>query len=154
MGRPWANFSPRWDGFGGLPEGRGFTGCGKTLHWCHSEPFAVILSAAKDLALPAQDKLREESRPAHFHEHTRFFVGRRGDLLRMTAPTSFSAACSAPPKSRLFVPRLGNPQYTLLYTYTPPMRTRTWMSWLPSEFQNTIFRPRPALSSPCRSLCT
>ena len=37
MGRPWANFSPRWDGFGGLPEGRGFTGCGKTRHWCHSE---------------------------------------------------------------------------------------------------------------------
>jgi hypothetical protein len=30
---------------------------------CHSEPFAVILSEAKDLALGAQDKLREESRP-------------------------------------------------------------------------------------------
>jgi hypothetical protein len=29
--------------------------------YCHSEPFAVILSAAKDLALPAQGKLREES---------------------------------------------------------------------------------------------
>ena len=29
---------------------------------CHSDSFAVILSAAKDLALPAQDKLREESR--------------------------------------------------------------------------------------------
>jgi hypothetical protein len=29
---------------------------------CHSDPFAVILSAAKDLALPAQDKLREDSR--------------------------------------------------------------------------------------------
>ena len=28
---------------------------------CHSEPFAVILSEAKDLALPAQGKLREES---------------------------------------------------------------------------------------------
>ena len=26
---------------------------------CHSEPFAVILSEAKNLALPAQDKLRE-----------------------------------------------------------------------------------------------
>ena len=32
---------------------------------CHSEPFAVILSAAKDLALPAQGKLREESRSGH-----------------------------------------------------------------------------------------
>ena len=30
---------------------------------CHSEPFAVILSEAKDLALGAQGKLREESRP-------------------------------------------------------------------------------------------
>jgi len=30
---------------------------------CHSEPFAVILSAAKDLALGAPDKLHEESRP-------------------------------------------------------------------------------------------
>ena len=30
---------------------------------CHSEPFAVILSAAKGLPLPAQGKLREESRP-------------------------------------------------------------------------------------------
>jgi len=31
---------------------------------CHSEPFAVTLSEAKDLALGAQGKLREESRPA------------------------------------------------------------------------------------------
>jgi hypothetical protein len=30
--------------------------------WCHSEPFAVILSEAKDLALGAQGKLREQSR--------------------------------------------------------------------------------------------
>jgi hypothetical protein len=29
---------------------------------CHSEPFAVILSEAKDLALGAEGKLREESR--------------------------------------------------------------------------------------------
>jgi hypothetical protein len=28
---------------------------------CHPEPFAVILSEAKNLALPAQDKLREGS---------------------------------------------------------------------------------------------
>jgi hypothetical protein len=32
---------------------------------CHSESFAVILSEAKNLDLPAQDKLREESRSAH-----------------------------------------------------------------------------------------
>src|SRR5208283_3183754 len=60
-------------------------GCGETFQGCHSEsfavilsPFAVILSAAKDLALPlrvnfakdlalsAQDKLREESRSVYF----------------------------------------------------------------------------------------
>jgi hypothetical protein len=33
-------------------EGQGFTGCVETLPCCHPEPFAVILSAAKDLALP------------------------------------------------------------------------------------------------------
>jgi hypothetical protein len=31
---------------------------------CNAESFAVILSAAKDRALPAQDKLREAFRPA------------------------------------------------------------------------------------------
>ena len=36
---------------------------------CHSEPFAVILSEAKNLALPAQDKLREESRSGSFPLH-------------------------------------------------------------------------------------
>ena len=56
------------------PGADDLAGCGKTLPCCHSESFAVILSEAKNLALPAQDKLREESRPAHFHEHTRFFV--------------------------------------------------------------------------------
>jgi hypothetical protein len=50
------------------------SGCGKTLPCYHSEPFAVILSIAKDLALPAQDKVHEEFRPAHLREHTRFFV--------------------------------------------------------------------------------
>ena len=35
----------------------------------------------------------EESATAHFHEHTRFFVGPQGGTLRMTAPISFSAAC-------------------------------------------------------------
>jgi len=59
-----------------------------------------LQSVAKDLALPAQGKLREESRPAHFHEHTRFFLRYAQDrlrLLRMTPPASFSAACKAPP---------------------------------------------------------
>ena len=37
---------------------------------CNAESFAVILSAAKDLALPAQDKLREESRPGLFRRQT------------------------------------------------------------------------------------
>jgi hypothetical protein len=34
------------------------------LH-CHLESFAVILRTEKNLALAAQDKLREGSRPAH-----------------------------------------------------------------------------------------
>jgi hypothetical protein len=37
-------------------------------------PFAVILSAAKNLALAAQGKLREGSRSAHFQGNARFFV--------------------------------------------------------------------------------
>jgi hypothetical protein len=36
----------------------------ESVHHCNAESFAVILSAAKDLALPAQDKLREVFRPA------------------------------------------------------------------------------------------
>jgi len=44
---------------------------------CHSESFAVILipqSREKNLALPAQDKLREESRPEYFQDNARFFA--------------------------------------------------------------------------------
>jgi hypothetical protein len=37
-------------------------------------PFAVILSAAKNLALPAQGKLREGSRSEYFQGNARFFV--------------------------------------------------------------------------------
>jgi hypothetical protein len=47
---------------------------------------AVILSAAKDLALSIFKAMRNSSSPP---------------LLRMTALSSFSAARSAPPKSRL-----------------------------------------------------
>ncbi len=54
--------------------GLGLAGCGETLPSCHSEPFAVILSAAKDLALPAQGKLREESRSECFQDNARFLV--------------------------------------------------------------------------------
>jgi hypothetical protein len=51
-------------------------------------PFAVILSAAKNLALPAQGKLREGSRSEHFQGNARFFVAAApqndsaGDFLR------------------------------------------------------------------------
>jgi hypothetical protein len=55
-------------------------GCEKTLPCCHSESFAVILSEAKNLVLPAQDKLREESRSGHFHEHMRFFLLPQGGI--------------------------------------------------------------------------
>ena len=46
----------------------------KNLPCGHPEPFAVILSAAKNLALPAQGKLREGSRSEHIQGHARFFV--------------------------------------------------------------------------------
>jgi hypothetical protein len=55
-------------------EGRGFTGCGKTLPAVILSPFVVILSAAKNLALPAQGKLREGSRFEYFQGSARFFV--------------------------------------------------------------------------------
>ena len=58
---------------------------------------AVIRSVQKDLALLAQDKLREGPRPDHFHCHARFFAGRRSDLLRTTILDRFSAACKALP---------------------------------------------------------
>jgi len=55
---------------GPRPEGV----CVKTLQCCHSEPFAVILSEAKDLTLGAQGKLREESRSEYFPLRARFLV--------------------------------------------------------------------------------
>jgi hypothetical protein len=91
---------------------RGQTGCGKTLPCCHSESFAVILSAAKDLALPAQDKLREESRSTHFHGNMRFFVRYAQDrlrLLRMTVPTGSSAASRGGTPGRWYEPAMPLP---------------------------------------------
>jgi hypothetical protein len=52
------HFSPRvW-------KGGASQAAEKPLQAVIPSPFAVILSAAKDLALPAQGKLREASRPA------------------------------------------------------------------------------------------
>ena len=62
---------------------------------CHPESFAVILSEAKNLALPAQDKLREGSRSAYFDGNTKFLLRLR--LLQMTASPGFSTASIAPP---------------------------------------------------------
>jgi hypothetical protein len=63
---------------------------------CHSEPFAVILSEAKDLALDAQGKLREESAVVRFQkDKSRFFAS-----LRMTDDiftASFALGYSMPP---------------------------------------------------------
>jgi hypothetical protein len=42
---------------------------------------------------PLRIKLREGFSPAHFHGNAGFIVGRRGDLLRMTVLTGFSAVC-------------------------------------------------------------
>jgi len=54
----------------------------------------------------AQGKLREGSRSECFQGSAGFFLGRRGDLLRMTVPTVSSAACLGPPKSGLIVSRI------------------------------------------------
>jgi hypothetical protein len=59
---------------------------------CHSEPFAVILSEAKDLALGAQGKLLEESAVVCFQkDKSRFFAS-----LRMTDDffTAFRFGCT------------------------------------------------------------
>jgi hypothetical protein len=47
-------------------------------------PFAVILSAAKNLALPAQGKLREGYRSKYFQGNARFFLRKAQD--RLLAP--------------------------------------------------------------------
>jgi hypothetical protein len=61
---------------------------------CHSEPFTVIPSEARNLALPVQGKLREESRSEYFQRSARFLVvPSRSGLLGMTGQTGFSAAC-------------------------------------------------------------
>ncbi len=92
----------------GLLERRGFTGCGKTRLACHSEE-------------SRSDRDDEESRTALEILRARFLaeftLSGQSEILRcaqddseglgMTAWRGFSAACSAPPKSRL-----------------PPFRTR------------------------------
>lgn len=63
-----------------------------TALWVGADPFTVILSKAKNLALSAQDELREGSRHGHFHGNARFFLRYAQDglrLLRMTVPTGF-----------------------------------------------------------------
>jgi hypothetical protein len=71
-------------------------------------PLAVILSAAKNLALSAQGKLREGSRSELFHNNVRFFLRRAQDrqrLIRMTVPKRFSAACSGPSGAVRTIPK-------------------------------------------------
>ena len=64
------------------PEGRGFTGCGKTLQCCYPE------------LIRCHSERSEESRSECFQSSARFFVARW--LLRMTVPMSFFAAGKAP----------------------------------------------------------
>ena len=45
-----------------VPEGRGFTGCGKILSCCHPEP------------IRCHSERSEESRCEYFHSNARFFV--------------------------------------------------------------------------------
>jgi ATP-dependent helicase Lhr and Lhr-like helicase len=55
-----------------VPEESTTLPSGDLAEACHSKPYAVILSEAKDLALGAQDKLREESRSALVPVHQSF----------------------------------------------------------------------------------
>ena len=63
------DFSPPFGALSGLPEGWGFTGCGRTPPSCHSEPvrchpdpFACHSERSEESPQLAQGKLREESR--------------------------------------------------------------------------------------------
>jgi len=67
-------FSPRLDDHGCCRKGGALQAAEKPFQAVILSAFAVILSEAKNLALPAQGKLREESRSAHFHGNTRFFA--------------------------------------------------------------------------------
>ena len=57
-----------------LPEGRGFTGCGKTLQCCHPEPVRCHSERSEESRSAAQGKLREGSRSEYFQGNARFFV--------------------------------------------------------------------------------
>jgi hypothetical protein len=73
-----------------------FTGCGKTLPSCHSEPFAVILRAAKDLALLRVDSARNLALSIFkVLRDSSSSANKNGGLLGMTGQRGFSAACFA-----------------------------------------------------------
>jgi hypothetical protein len=59
----------------------------------HSEPFTVIPSEARNLALPVQGKLREESLPGDRGLARFLVVPIRSGLLGMTGEAGFSASC-------------------------------------------------------------
>jgi hypothetical protein len=99
------DFSACYGALSGLPEGRGFTGCGRTPPSCQSEPVRCHPDpavAGEGSPHFAQGKLREGSRSEYFQRSARFLVVPiRSGLLGMTGQTGFPAACSAPPGSRL-----------------------------------------------------
>ena len=66
------HFSPRMDGV--CRKGGASQAAEKPYNAVILSPFAVILSAAKNLALPAPGKLREGSRSEYFQDNARFFV--------------------------------------------------------------------------------
>jgi hypothetical protein len=73
----------------------------KTRQLCHSEPFAVILSEAKDLALSAQGKLREESGSEMFSkqcEIPRFARNDRQTILDAQKPQTWENGYALPPR--------------------------------------------------------
>ena len=55
-------------------EGRGLTGCGKTLQCFHPKPIRCHSERREESRSAAQDKLREGSRSEYFQGNARFFV--------------------------------------------------------------------------------
>jgi hypothetical protein len=74
---------------------------------CHSEPFAVILSAAKDLALGAQGKLREESRSAAGEATNK----KQGEILRFAQNDSVGFAITMTAMGGAYVPTFSSGMY-------------------------------------------
>ncbi len=99
----------------------------------HSEPFAVILSEAKDLALGAQGKLREEARPASVESTNQD----QGDIPRFARIDSLFHWCGSALRRiwpyllviLLYLPARVYALKALSYPMTPISKAQLAMTW-------------------------